>query len=365
MPARSIIRHGRKIKVYGPRPADGRYEVRWQEDGATQRKSRATMGEVNLLLLELDERFRLGLSGAFSRDELRRAEALAPELNGTPLHEVIQFYLDHRSPFQDKRISDALAEFLTTREGLRPRSVQTYESLARKLEPLGRYTFGEISAASAEALFVLCRGSAHNNLLRFCCTFWAWAQKKGYASVQHNPFANITPARIAHKDPELLAPADLWKLVDKVGWSLLLSAHTGMRSGELARLQWRHLQGDQIALSREVTKTGKGRVIQMREVLTEFMRRAKNRAISAGYEEGELVFPDLCPVRRKIADTARQLGIDLPPNVFRKTAVSAMAALAPNLQSVADQTGHSVDVLQTHYLGWMSLEDASAWFLPG
>lgn len=108
--------------------------------------------------------------------------------------------------------------------------------------------------------------------------------------IKENPFSKVRLVRIPDVVPSFLTKADLQKLLSVVreGWLrdvILLAVLTGMRRGEILRLQWNQVDFDRrlihIASTPDFTvKCGKSRTIPLSDVALELLRRRFGQSCS-------------------------------------------------------------------------------------
>ena len=112
-----------------------------------------------------------------------------------------------------------------------------------------------------------------NRFLAFGSAIWRFAQERGYAPEDVNPFRQIKRAKEEPLDKNPLFPDELAALLRRADPDfrdlLLAAAHTGCRASELQRLTWGDVdsEGRCIRIRASHEKTKRGRTIGLTDAL--------------------------------------------------------------------------------------------------
>jgi site-specific recombinase XerD len=314
-------------------------------------------------------------------EQIAQAENAFRRLRGRySLDEVVEYFLRHfKAPETEITLAVARKKFLDgkEREGLRERSIyqlertlaQFFDFMASRLseaEEGGRECHvHEVSTGDVEAFLESLRAkdgihrakfSTWNNYRADLSSFFAWCSHEQRRWCSENPVTKTT--RIKQKnvdeqrpDPEVLKPEQAEALMTHAAkfkggayarfFALLLFA--GLRPTEAHKLA-RHpkrdecvdLDGGEIELPAEITKTKKKRVIEIRPNLKRWLA----------------AFPgEILPEKntdRELKDIRRQFR--LSHDVCRHSWFTFLVAEFGSVEKAALQGGNSEKVIRDHYL---------------
>jgi integrase len=149
-------------------------------------------------------------------------------------------------------------------------------------------------------------------------------------------------SRIIHAAPEHLIPL------------LAISAFSGIRSAEIARLDWSAVDLDRriIEVRAGQAKTASRRVIPISDNLAAWLAPLRRRG---------RVVPS-CRQHREITALAKSLGIPWPRNVLRHSFISYRIAIVKSADQVALEAGNSPAIIFRHYRELTTEETAKEWF---
>jgi len=185
--------------------------------------------------------------------------------------------------------------------------------------------------------------------------------------IKDNPFAKVNGLKV--KEPlkrwinqdelkQILyhAPKVRDWLQDYILWAVI----SGMRKGEIRNMAWSNIHGldsDTPYVSITTGKTFKTRHIACSPVMVNALKRQRDRNTS----DKTKVFPYAdCTVRRAW-DQLREITsiTDITVQNLRTTSSTYAASSGEvSARSVASRNGHSLDVMERHYAGFMSSENA-------
>jgi len=149
-------------------------------------------------------------------------------------------------------------------------------------------------------------------------------------------------SRIIHAAPDRLIPL------------LAISAFAGIRSAEIARLDWSAVDLDRriIEVRAGQAKTASRRVVPITDNLASWLAPLPRRC---------RVVPS-CTQHKEITALAKSLGIPWPRNVLRHSFISYRIAIVKSADQVALEAGNSPAIIFRHYRELTTEETAREWF---
>ncbi len=350
------------------------------ESGKRERHFHKTRDEAKDHATRLREKFNehgagaLAIRPAMAEDAVRASEILSPwGLSLTEAARRVASELERQDA--SLGIEEAGEAWISSLEGLRPRSIKSYEStLRRLLGALPQRVMSTISAdeiassisrsGSASATYALHRRNAR--------AFWFWCAKKGWC--EKAVFDNVPPPR---KSPEkeivFLAPEEVSSLLEVAEDAYpravpvyALALFAGIRAEELRRLQSHHVSLEGIDLPAGVAKTGRRRHITPNDTLQSWLQAYPFQPCPN--------WPHIdCAIRRLAGWNVSATLLKHPPkatrgrwpqNALRHSHASYAVASGAPLESLLFEFGHvgGVDVLRKHYLGRATKAQAAEFF---
>jgi integrase len=276
------------------------------------------------------------------------------------------------------KVADAVAKFIAAKDAAKKQGTTTYQS---KLTPVAsefgsQYLDSITTRDWTRYLVRLDNPVTHNDIRKRIVTLCRWAQNNDYLS----PEAILAITKTERQDEPaptvgILSPEDFKMLLEHFRAkhprhlaALVLAGFCGLRSDEIQgkqkdrtlRQRWEdiHLKkvGNEMPYL-SVTAAKKG--------------TAANRLV---YLRGAaLAWLKVCPEPRKgwvgeekviekIRLRARKDKFKLPPNCFRHSFITYLAALTENKAKVASEAGHSVQEMDRHYRVPKPKSLGEAWF---
>lgn len=203
--------------------------------------------------------------------------------------------------------------------------------------------------------------------------FFSWCLERPRGWLLHNPAHAVRLPRITLATPAimpvddcaaLLAEADRFKRGRLLPY-MVVCLFAGLRPYEAARLKWSqvNLADGEIRLEPTQTKTKRGRVVVIPNVLKFWLKRC----------QGAAFFPpnfskDFRAVRRKIGygsrdEVKRQPQLKLwQEDILRHTAVSHYFRLHGSFGLAAEWAGNSEEIIKRHYNGRVSSADTERFY---
>jgi integrase len=406
----TILGKSRQIRVYsGGR--EGTWLVAYRENG--KRRFKRVTGSLAAaekvageLLTSLDDGTATSLGFAPTRGELEMFRSVI-EQNNHPggLMGLVADYLTagkilgslpdlpamarhyaktDPSSLKSGTVSEIVAEYLEDRGKDKPALSRAYLHLLKAtLTPLGRDFPGSLSSIDGEELqgWVKGRGAAKTqaNARGVLTHFFSWARLKKYlpreAKLATDDLAKIR--REVKAKIRLYSPVDLRTSLDRIEakWKpfLAISAFAGIRSAEVSRLGWNHvnLKTGFIEVEADKAKTRARRLVPICPALKAWLKplHGKSAAIAPqGFaHEGRVAWG----FREAIAAIKDKKGKQIVPTIkngWRSSFISyRLQELDNKYAEVAEEAGNSESIIISNYRELTDKATAKKWFgvMPG
>lgn len=380
---------GYVIRHHPDKPYKGcEWRMLWYEDGKRKQKWYKTEREVkkeaadrNIEQAAFGSKLSLDVNARF--DAARAVERLKPY--GKTLADAVDFYVtflekSSTSVPVTELVDEVLAEYeRQLRAGeTSKRNYQTLKDAGKKLKA----RFGSVAAKLLDGSEVIewlktLKGArdekplaikTRNKLRTSLHTIFSVAV--GRKRLPANPLAGTKAARnTAPKPVKLLTPSVVEDFLEAVNDDykpfFAIAAFSGLRIGEVERLDWSEIRLEDrvIVIPASKTKTRKQRSLEITDNLLEWLKpRAKKAGPVKPNKQLQLA--------REKACTAT--GIDWDPNVLRHSFCSYGVAWVPGEDEddagkggeiwVHRQAGHSLNMLESNYKNVVSKHDAELYF---
>jgi integrase len=173
----------------------------------------------------------------------------------------------------------------------------------------------------------------------------------------------VKPLDVVTSENEILTVDQLATLLEhakpRVLIPMAIKAFTGIRTEEMLRLKWEHLnfKTQYVILQAEVTKTKQRRIIPMSDNLVAWLEMHKKEAgrICDRWRRPQAL-------SQAFERHGTRHGIHVGANKFRNSYISYRVAVTHDVQRVALESGNSPRVIQREYLELATEEDGKAWF---
>ena len=275
----------------------------------------------------------------------------------------------HKSMIGTKNVPEVVAEFLAMRkqEIAKGRaSLRDVQTVRSHLNRFAAYALTPIHLVETRAVVGWLRDNADapkswNNMRASLVRLFKFAQEQGYIAKAERTAADLTKRmKLGDSDIATLPPATLQKLLgaadEEARLYLSLAAFTGLRTAELLRLKWEHLDfaANVIRLPKTVTKTARRRAVPILPNLRAWLEPHRGA-------KGD-VFTSEKASDRTIAFVKEQ-GMEWPDNWARHSFGSYRAVLTQSVGQVAMELGNTETIVKRHYFDAFASEaDAKAWF---
>lgn len=212
---------------------------------------------------------------------------------------------------------------------------------------------------------------SRKNYRKVLQTTFEFAVTRGYA--RENPVTKTARVKVSLGPPGILLPREIAALLavsdTKIIPAVAIAAFAGLRDAEIARLTWDKvdLVSGFIKVDASIAKTASRRLVPISENLKCWLAP---HALTSG--PVRLTFRPHYELFRKARLAAFKLlaesGVQSPSlqswpsNALRHSFSSYRMALVGNPATVAEEAGHSVQIMKTHYRELVSKSDAEAWF---
>ena len=201
--------------------------------------------------------------------------------------------------------------------------------------------------------------SSRNTMLLYVNLLFSFALERNYLP-EGKPTAasQLRKLKVKSGDVTIYSPAQFQKILHSAPPHLIpmlaISAFAGIRTAELARLDWSAVDLDRglIELRASQAKTASRRLIPITANLAAWLQplERKGRIIPSG------------EYAKESTALARALGIEWPRNVLRHSFISYRIATVKSADQVALEAGNSPSIIFKHYRELTTEEQANDWF---
>jgi integrase len=212
-----------------------------------------------------------------------------------------------------------------------------------------------------------------NNFLRLIRTLFGYAQGKNYVpKFRPHAAAELKPVEVESGDIEIFRPDEIRAMLDGITQRdaklyLVLGGFCGLRTAEIKRLDWEHIDLDRgyVVVGKKLAKTGQRRIIPIAANLRQWLAPY---ALEAQYT-GKVI--KLARPEKTASELAKDMGKDeegrvisvkWKHNALRHSFISYRIAQIQNLGQVALEAGNSPAVIQSNYLELVTPSEAAEWF---
>ena len=288
-------------------------------------------------------------------------------LEGNSLLNAAEYFMKHYNPKRPRKpMPDLVEEFMEARRamGLSQQYLDHLTYVFRNfLKAVGNIALDDLTHQQVEKWLEsrqsigLCTRRTFRIIL---VAFGNFLKQRGYLTEgRPSVFEQVTKYREPTTSVRIYTPDELRKLLEGAHEFLLpvvaIGAFAGLRSAEIARLDWKHVRFDRgfIECEAAMTKTRRRRLVPITDNL-----RAWIEPLSV--PEGPIV------MHRKLASAflllGARCGIPWKKNALRHSYISYRLAQLPDTATVALECGNSPDVIFSHYRELTTPEQAKEWF---
>lgn len=292
------------------------------------------------------------------------------KLGDVPLHEAVNFYLQHRPAgvWKNHRVGPLFTEYCEY--GTVCEETKRYRKAASKLfqNLAGSPFIHEVTPDTIRAVLADMdkQGYADRTKLNIWTTlraFFNWARdvKKVLPKNIDTACEEVDRPVVATKDPEYYTPNEIAKIFREIPehWraGFAIRAFMGVRRAEVLRLDWSTFMNWEehiLLLPSAVTKTKKRRTVEVPQNAMEFLvagRKAKGPLLPGnGWDS------------RVFQQARERAGVPAKDNGLRHGFATYHLALHKDLALTSKMAGNSPRILEEHYTGLAGALEAKAYF---
>lgn len=297
----------------------------------------------------------------------------------TSLKEAVDFYLKrHPIGLPQKTVQAVVDELVEVKEKSGKSEIYTKE-LRRRLGKFAQAFQLRLSLVTGKQVedFIRAMGVAgrtQNNYRQLINTLFRFAVKRGYLPKDHDEMNGVELADNDTGEIEVFTPAELRKLfnacltpvLERGKWRdreamipyLAIAAFCGLRSAEIARLDWSevHLSGAEqfIEVKAAKAKTASRRTVPISENCA--------RWLAPFAQESGPVCPFERPDKQCFYYLGPAAGLEWKHNGLRHSFISYRLANLKNVHQVSLEAGNSPQMIFKHYRQLVSETQAAEWF---
>lgn len=209
------------------------------------------------------------------------------------------------------------------------------------------------------------------NFRKVLRTAFEFAVSRGYA--RENPVVKTAKVKAEHAAPGILKPIEIAAVLaeadPQIVSALALSAFAGLRDAEVGRMTWDRidLAGGYVKVDAAVAKTSSRRLVPISENLRSWLVPHAQTTGSVR-PSPRVAYPLYRAARTAALATLTKAGVPArnlaawPHNALRHSFASYRMALVTNAAQVAEECGHSVQIMKQHYRELVTKTEAEAWF---
>jgi integrase len=198
-------------------------------------------------------------------------------------------------------------------------------------------------------------------------TAFEFAVNRRYA--RENPVAKTSEVKATPTAPEILSPVELNALLRAAPAEILPWLAIAVRDAEVGRLTWNRvdLENGYIRIDAAIAKTSSRRLVPIVDNLRAWLllQAKKTGPVRPLPQASYPLFRDARRSAHTIltaTGTAAPNLADWPHNALRHSFASYRTAEISNASQVAEECGHSVQIMKQHYRELVTKKEAEAWF---
>jgi integrase len=310
-----------------------------------------------------------------SLTELSGVALLLSQIPNVPAHEVIQFYLrEHRLNGHEAGVAIEKAgnAFIASRNDPAEFSKSQIQAVRQHLHRfqahfptrlLNTFQLKELDAYIESEVGGAPKTRANHVTTLRSFGRWARIEQKWLPRGTPSAFEEMKKPWVPPSDKEIYSPEEITRYLVFTPLAVLpfiaIGAFGGVRAAERLRLEGKHWQPEnaQLEMSRDITKTGRRRLVGSLPNLVEWMD-------VIAPEEGEHVVSYRGYIYGRTSEIAKAAGLKWKFNALRTSFASYHLQLFKNAPLTAALDGHTVEQLERDYktLRGVSDKTASEWF---
>jgi integrase len=317
----------------------------------------------------------MGLSDAQRVDANRALAILAP--HGASLTIAAQAFHERAKLLSRTITFAALRDELVAAKEADRKSPRYVGDLRNRLATVGQ-TFDKRPVATIDSreLDDWLRGlglspTSRINFRKVLHTAFEFALMRGYTI--ENPVFKTAKVKADDVAPGILTPNELAAVLaaanSEVVAAIALSAFAGLRDAEVGRMTWDRvdLVGGHIKIDAAIAKTSSRRLIPISDNLRAWLVPHSKKAgpVRPSPRISYPLYREARTIAAAALITKGEPAVNLqvwPNNALRHSYASYRMALVVNAAQVAEECGHSVQVMKHHYRELVTKTEALAWF---
>ncbi len=385
----ATVRHGSaSVPIYriisGTRT---RFAISWYRDGKRMRQVFRTIEAAKKEALVVARQIQAGMQyltdlKPHERDAFIAARDLADKA-GLPLVPAMEDYLRARelagteslaamatqyakhfgSVVRRTTVPEVVKQLVASREqdGSGRRHLVQLGSVLRRFAAACPGPILDVTSAEIDAWLRSLKVSpmSRNSMLVTVNILFSFALEQNYLPAgQPTAASQLRKVKVPDSDIGIFTPDEFSQIIHAAPAHLIpllaISAFAGIRSAEIARLDWSAVDLDRriIEVRAGQAKTASRRVIPISDNLAAWLATLRRRG---------RVVPS-CRQHREITALAKSLGIPWPRNVLRHSFISYRIAIVKSADQVALEAGNSPAIIFRHYRELTTEETAKEWF---
>ena len=288
-------------------------------------------------------------------------------LKGHSVLDAAKYYMRHYDPARPRKpLSELAEEFLESRraQGVSKGYLTLSEYTLRSFHnAFSNSSLDDLDAGALERWMEsrthLSNRSRNTYRVVLVC-FGNFLKKRGYLpSDKPSVFQGICAWRDEIKPVTVFTPDEMRAMLNRAVEHLLpyiaLGAFAGLRSAEIARLDWQNIRFDRgfIECEASMTKTRQRRLVPICDNLRAWLQPLAPAS-------GKIVLH--ASIAEAAMSMARKAGVKWKKNALRHSYISYRLALMPDTARVALECGNSPNVIFKHYRELVVPEQAKEWF---
>lgn len=287
--------------------------------------------------------------------------------DGGRLEQAVKFFLD-RNPdnLPRKTVAEVVTELVALKEARAksPRYVRDLRTRLSKFAAAFRVDLATITTAQIQTWLDSQKAAPQTlaNHRRVIGTLFNFAEARGYILKGQNPVDGTEAIRTRNGNAvSIYTPEELARLLGAAKPDFLpmlaLSAFAGIRSAELARLDWRDvdIDGGFVTVEARKAKTKARRLVPICDALRQWLAPYAHKK-GPVWPRGDI------GLRRDRAACTKAAGVPWKQNALRHSYISYRLAQVQDAARVALEAGNSPQVIFANYRELVRPDAAVAWF---
>jgi integrase len=287
-------------------------------------------------------------------------------LEGDAMVDAARFYAQHRvDRLTRKPVAEVVVELIESKKA-RGKSIRYTDDLSSRLTRFAKdfaVDVGTVTGPDIQRWLdgLNCAPTTAKNFRRVLYTLFGFAESRGYVFKNGNPVKDTEQISASGGAIEIFTPAEIAALLRAAPKAFLpfvaLGAFAGLRTAEIARLDWRDvdLAGGFIHVASDKAKTAQRRLVPILPNLGQWLAPyAKQR--------GKVYKGNRHNLDGDRAALVEKAGVAWKDNGLRHSFVSYRLADIQNAAQVALEAGNSPQMVFRHYRELVKPDAAKAWF---